>query len=354
MKRFSDDAPFTKMATAHDHTIRSGALPGLGASPSKAMSFLDQLVNSTATPESKRNAIYQRQRKLKRELEEIKPKQEAIRKLKQAHDALMRYLTDDEKSFGPMSGKITDMRRAVQRTIPLLRTEGLRFNHGSSCDLSHDDMLDKWMSAHWIDFRHIGAHDESMAGMGKEIFEAGIIALPFPECVFVIARDTSDMRSVPVAVHVAQRDRELIVQDAFCIVDHPIAAYIRFSDNYGKVQAQLDEVQIGFLAKAFHGLAVMNTKYFVRERATLSGQAERRAIANNPATHYWTVKIKARYAEALKLGGSHASPRLHWRRGHVRRYGTGTQAWVRPHLVGSVEGGVILHDYEARPDRAND
>lgn len=46
------------------------------------------------------------------------------------------------------------------------------------------------------------------------------------------------------------------------------------------------------------------------------------------------------------LAKAHASPRLHWRRGHIREYASGTKAWVRPHLVGTEAGGVIVHDYE--------
>lgn len=37
-------------------------------------------------------------------------------------------------------------------------------------------------------------------------------------------------------------------------------------------------------------------------------------------------------------GGTHASPRLHWRRGHVRRLASGKITNVRPTLVGSIKG----------------
>jgi hypothetical protein len=42
--------------------------------------------------------------------------------------------------------------------------------------------------------------------------------------------------------------------------------------------------------------------------------------------------------------GHHAPPRLHWRRGHVRRLHSGTITNVRPCLVGSAELGTIDHD----------
>jgi len=37
-------------------------------------------------------------------------------------------------------------------------------------------------------------------------------------------------------------------------------------------------------------------------------------------------------------GGTHASPRLHWRRGHVRRLASGKITNVRPTLVGAIKG----------------
>lgn len=44
-------------------------------------------------------------------------------------------------------------------------------------------------------------------------------------------------------------------------------------------------------------------------------------------------------------GGTHASPRLHWRRGHVRHYQSGKNAYVRPHMVGDASKGSVSKDY---------
>ena len=46
-------------------------------------------------------------------------------------------------------------------------------------------------------------------------------------------------------------------------------------------------------------------------------------------------------AERINLGGHHAPPRLHWRRGHIRILHTGRRCYVRPHEVGHPEIGVI-------------
>lgn len=47
-------------------------------------------------------------------------------------------------------------------------------------------------------------------------------------------------------------------------------------------------------------------------------------------------------------GQSHASPRLHWRRGHIRRLTSGNLVTVRPCLVGKIDNGVIEHNYIGR------
>jgi len=50
-----------------------------------------------------------------------------------------------------------------------------------------------------------------------------------------------------------------------------------------------------------------------------------------------------------RTGGSHASPRLHWRRGHWRTYGRGRdaerQTWINRCLAGNPDIGMISKDY---------
>ncbi|WP_425401239.1 hypothetical protein [Algiphilus sp.] len=46
-----------------------------------------------------------------------------------------------------------------------------------------------------------------------------------------------------------------------------------------------------------------------------------------------------------KTVGGHASPRLHFRRGHIRRLSNGKRTWVRSCLVGDKKAGFSGHDY---------
>lgn len=45
-------------------------------------------------------------------------------------------------------------------------------------------------------------------------------------------------------------------------------------------------------------------------------------------------------------GGTHASPRLHLRRGHWRKYQNGEKKWIKPMWVGDKDLGVVHKDYE--------
>ena len=53
-------------------------------------------------------------------------------------------------------------------------------------------------------------------------------------------------------------------------------------------------------------------------------------------TVYFDIGGRHYNTDGSERNGSHASPRLHWRRGHIRKMKTGKVAHVRPHLVGTM------------------
>lgn len=76
--------------------------------------------------------------------------------------------------------------------------------------------------------------------------------------------------------------------------------------------------------------------------------AKRAAKGKPPIFEHTTVFIDL---AKLKIpgfigNGTHAPPRLHWRRGHVRTLASGRKTIVRPCLVGRPENGMIDHDYK--------
>lgn len=56
------------------------------------------------------------------------------------------------------------------------------------------------------------------------------------------------------------------------------------------------------------------------------------------------VVVDEARAASQHLGGTHSSPRLHLRRGHVRNLGEGRRVWVQPCVVGS-KHGIVTKDY---------
>lgn len=63
---------------------------------------------------------------------------------------------------------------------------------------------------------------------------------------------------------------------------------------------------------------------------------------------YKTVRIDpslVRLPGVVSPGGSHASPKMHWRRGHIRFLPNGKKTAVKPCIVGDPSKGTIIHDY---------
>lgn len=78
--------------------------------------------------------------------------------------------------------------------------------------------------------------------------------------------------------------------------------------------------------------------------------SKRKAKGKPPALFDWrTVVITPPTEPGPPKGGTHASPRLHDRRGHWRNHPSGKQVWVKACKVGDAAKGVIFKDYEVKP-----
>lgn len=100
---------------------------------------------------------------------------------------------------------------------------------------------------------------------------------------------------------------------------------------------------------------LMSTHTRTRENSIgikLNQKREKRGLL--PIMPYHTVYFEAdgkRYnMDGTEHGGTHASPRMHWRRGHIRKFESGKIAHVRPCLVGSIgtSAQVLKPKYEMR------
>lgn len=64
-----------------------------------------------------------------------------------------------------------------------------------------------------------------------------------------------------------------------------------------------------------------------------------------PLFSYWTLHLGCR-SLGEPMGGTHAGPRLHLRRGHPRQYQPGRFTWVEAHMVGNKAIGMVHKDYD--------
>lgn len=72
------------------------------------------------------------------------------------------------------------------------------------------------------------------------------------------------------------------------------------------------------------------------------------AKGKSPLFSWNTVKIDPPKPKQEHKGGTHATPRLHDRRGHLRRLANGRTCWVRACKVGDASKGVVFKDYEVK------
>jgi len=77
--------------------------------------------------------------------------------------------------------------------------------------------------------------------------------------------------------------------------------------------------------------------------------AKRKRKGKQPLISWHTVTIEPPTEKRDHQGGTHASPRLHDRRGHWRSYKSGKRVFVKACKVGSATNGMVFKDYEVSP-----
>jgi len=79
---------------------------------------------------------------------------------------------------------------------------------------------------------------------------------------------------------------------------------------------------------------------------------KRAAKGKSPISFDWhTVEIGPKQVKNSPQGGTHASPRLHDRRGHWRTCKDGVRkVWVKACKVGDASNGVVFKDYKVKND----
>jgi hypothetical protein len=119
--------------------------------------------------------------------------------------------------------------------------------------------------------------------------------------------------------------------------------------NYkmGNDSSYHNKLTMSVLAAYFRGLLALEcTNVEIVENKP----SKTRAMMNKgkaPLFSTWTLHIKMnREIQKNNLGGTHASPRVHLRRGHRRQYKPGKWTWINPCMVGDKKLGMVHKDYK--------
>ena len=136
-------------------------------------------------------------------------------------------------------------------------------------------------------------------------------------------------------------------------ISFPTMVYLIDGDvlRYGPVDENVDlpkdtaELMLAYCGQWMEALSTTAAAYKASIHQSFTNR--RKIAAKKMPTYDWTtVKIGPRAEKVEHQGGTHASPRLHDRRGHLRRLRSGKTCWVKACKVGDATKGAVFHDYE--------
>lgn len=120
--------------------------------------------------------------------------------------------------------------------------------------------------------------------------------------------------------------------------------------RYGPIEdgfELLKDIAELMLAYVGHWLESLSRSAIAYQPQIIQTYTNKRKIEKGklPTYDWKTVVIEPAAPRQDSKGGTHASPRLHDRRGHLRRLRDGKTCWVKSCKVGDASKGVVFHDY---------
>jgi len=117
-----------------------------------------------------------------------------------------------------------------------------------------------------------------------------------------------------------------------------------------EVNPKVAELMLSVVAKWYDVLDTGCRSYTAKVKQTFTNK-RKMALGKLPKFDWKTVVVQTASVQPTVTEFkrvSHASPRLHDRRGHMRRLPNGRTVWVNPCKVGDASKGVIFHDYQVK------
>jgi len=182
---------------------------------------------------------------------------------------------------------------------------------------------------------------------------------PFEKCMVVFQGKTTSGKQMEMFMAVSGNDPDdgiVLSMWLYAAGSKPIARPLMvYSVDKGNIRYNtVDEEEkindtdatmiLGFVS-AWYGSMAKNAKsYKPVARNTFTNI--RKAKQGKLPTYDWTtIYIEPTALRLESKGGTHAAPRLHDRRGHLRRLKNGKNVWVRSCKVGLANLGSVFHDY---------
>lgn len=189
---------------------------------------------------------------------------------------------------------------------------------------------------------------------------------PFEKCMVVFQGKTTSGRPMEMFMTVVGKDpEEGIVLSVWRApaggrpISSPVLVYavdgglVRYgaADENEKIEEKEAQMILGFVAAWYKSISQKCQSHKPVARDTFTNR--RKIQQGKLPTYDWTtVYIEPVKARSEDKGGTHASPRLHDRRGHLRRLRNGTNVWVKPCKVGDPLKGAVFHDYAIKSEPA--
>lgn len=118
-------------------------------------------------------------------------------------------------------------------------------------------------------------------------------------------------------------------------------------EDSNQITKEEAELMLAYVASWYQSLIANPQAYVPVVKPTFTNK-RKIAQGKKPLYDWTTVSIEPRSVRNEPQGGTHASPRLHDRRGHLRRLKSGKNVWVKACKVGKAELGTVFHDYEVK------
>lgn len=191
--------------------------------------------------------------------------------------------------------------------------------------------------------------DTALVTTGVEFFREGILKPPFMNCIFVKKQpDKPDIAFLVYQIddksfygfHMSA-DRTMDTQIYRFKMDGEVEVYLtKQSDQLTGENIEENYKSCG--GNIFAAMMLLSSAASSKERHEISPQLahKRNATGKPPLQGYTTIRLNYPSAGASGGQGTHASPRPHWRRGHIRTMSTGRKIPIAPCLI-NFDGSIL-------------